>query len=124
MHESETAIAERIGSAVRRCRTARGWSQAELAERLMVSVDYIGLLERGERLPSLPVLIRIANEFGMSTADLLGALALEAWEQDALAVLRALPGETRVVVLGMLKGAAIAANETTPRATPRVRGRR
>lgn len=124
MDESETAIAGRIGGVMRRCRVARGWSQAVLAERLDVSVDYVGLLERGERLPSLPVLIQIANEFGVSTAELLGEPTPETWEQEALVLLRALPIETRDVVVGMLKGAAAVASEAKPITKRRSRSRR
>ncbi|MRG94278.1 helix-turn-helix domain-containing protein [Polyangium spumosum] len=119
--ESEAKIAARIGEVMRRCRAARGWSQAVLAEHLDVSVDYVGLLERGERVPSIPVLLLIAERLGVSAAELLGERELEDWEQEALTAIRALPVAARDVVLAMLRGAAGATKQRRP---ARARARR
>jgi transcriptional regulator with XRE-family HTH domain len=105
MAETEAELAARLGAAIRRARTARRWSQATLAEKLKVSVDYVGLIERGERVPSLAVVIALARMFGASVVDLLGAPADDPWISEALALLRALPAPARELVLGMLRGA-------------------
>ena len=45
-------------------RAARGWTQAELGERLEVSRQTINALERGKYDPSLPLAFKIARLFG------------------------------------------------------------
>lgn len=45
-------------------RAARGWSQADLAERLDVSRQTVNALERGKYDPSLPLAFKIARLFG------------------------------------------------------------
>ena len=44
--------------------------QEDLAEKADLSVNYIGMLERGEKIPSLETFITIANSLGVS-ADML-----------------------------------------------------
>ncbi|MCD9029070.1 helix-turn-helix transcriptional regulator [Luteimonas sp. BDR2-5] len=51
-------------SRVRDLREARGWSQAQLGERLDVSRQTINAIETGKYDPSLPLAFRIAREFG------------------------------------------------------------
>ena len=45
-------------------RAERGWSQAELAERLEVSRQSVNAIETGKYDPSLPLAFRIAKLFG------------------------------------------------------------
>jgi putative transcriptional regulator len=49
---------------VKLLRTARGWSQADLAEKLDVSRQTINAIEREKYDPSLPLAFRIARLFG------------------------------------------------------------
>jgi putative transcriptional regulator len=49
---------------VKLLRTARGWSQADLAEKLDVSRQTINAIEREKYDPSLPLAFRIAWLFG------------------------------------------------------------
>ncbi len=65
-----------IGKRIRFYREARKWSQEVFAERLGLSLTYVGMLERGEKLPSLETFIKIANTLGVS-ADLLLADVLD-----------------------------------------------
>jgi len=51
---------------VRELRTERGWTQAELAEKLGVSRNSINAIETGRYEPSLTLAIRIARMFGLS----------------------------------------------------------
>ena len=51
-------------SRVRELREARGWSQAQLGERLEVSRQTINAIETGKYDPSLPLAFRIARAFG------------------------------------------------------------
>jgi putative transcriptional regulator len=45
-------------------RAERGWSQAELAERLDVSRQSINAIETGKYDPSLPLAFKVARLFG------------------------------------------------------------
>ena len=55
-----------MNNAVRELRTAREWSQADLAERLDVSRQTINAIETGKYDPSLPLAFRIAKLFRTS----------------------------------------------------------
>jgi putative transcriptional regulator len=49
---------------LRTLRAERGWSQAELADRLDVSRQSVNAIETGKYDPSLPLAFRIARLFG------------------------------------------------------------
>lgn len=48
---------------IRELRTARGWSQAELAGRIDVSRQAVNAIETGKHDPSLSLALRIARLF-------------------------------------------------------------
>ena len=68
-----SALIRNLGQRIRTIRTARGWSQEELAERCGRHFTYIGRVERGEQNVTLEVLGDIACAFCVSVADLLTA---------------------------------------------------
>lgn len=49
---------------MRELRSQRGWSQAELAERLDVSRQTVNAIETGKYDPSLPLAFALAHLFG------------------------------------------------------------
>jgi putative transcriptional regulator len=107
MRPAEQALAVRLGSAIRALRQSRGWSQAALAERLDVSIDYVSLLERGLRLPALPVLVMIADVFGADLDALVGRRPRPSgWMAQAVDLLHAVPADARPAVFAMLRGVA------------------
>lgn len=55
-----------LGERVKRLRMERGWSQAQLAQRLDVHPKQVSGWERGAHVPSTEVLIRIADVLGVS----------------------------------------------------------
>ena len=55
-----------MNNRVRELRTERGWSQADLAERLDVSRQTVNAIETGKYDPSLPLAFKIARLFGQS----------------------------------------------------------
>lgn len=61
---------ESIGRNIRKYRLAKKLSQEDLAERADLSINYVGVLERGEKIPSLKTLIMIINSLGVS-ADMI-----------------------------------------------------
>ena len=59
-----------IGKNMRKYRVMRKLRQEDLAEKTDLSVNYIGDLERGEKMPALDTFINIANALEVS-ADML-----------------------------------------------------
>ena len=55
---------------VRELRGQRGWSQAELAERLDVSRQTVNAIETGKYDPSLPLAFSLARLFGKRIEEL------------------------------------------------------
>ena len=51
-------------------RAERGWTQADLAERLDVSRQTIVSIEKGKYDPSLPLAFKIAALFGAAIEDI------------------------------------------------------
>lgn len=56
----------KIGANIRKCRTSKGMRQEDLAEATNLSTTYIGMVERGEKTPSLETFISILNALGTS----------------------------------------------------------
>jgi putative transcriptional regulator len=50
---------------IRVLRAEKGWSQAELAEKVAVSRNSINAIENDKFEPSLPLAFRIADSFGL-----------------------------------------------------------
>lgn len=64
-----------VRSALRTLRTTRGVSRRELADALGVHWQTIGYIERGERLPSLALAMRMAKIFGVPVEELFSLAA-------------------------------------------------
>ena len=60
-----------LGIRIAILRISKGWSQAELARRIGVSTSAVGMYEQGRREPSLGLLVRLAQELGVTTDYLL-----------------------------------------------------
>ena len=60
-----------LGIRIAILRISKGWSQAELARRIRVSTSAVGMYEQGRREPSLGLLVRLAQELGVTTDYLL-----------------------------------------------------
>lgn len=60
-----------LASELRKARVAAGLTQEELAAKARVSREYINYLERGKRMPTVAVFIRIAKAVGVYPPDLL-----------------------------------------------------
>jgi len=54
---------------IRVLRAEKGWSQAELAEKVGVSRNSINAVENGKFDPSLPLAFRIVEQFGLKIED-------------------------------------------------------
>jgi transcriptional regulator with XRE-family HTH domain len=60
-----------FGMRIALLRASNGWSQAELARRIGASASSVGMYEQGRREPSLDLVVRLANAFGVTTDYLL-----------------------------------------------------
>ena len=68
--ESQLYMDTRIHNRVKELRTARGWTQEELAKAVGVSRQSINSIERDRYVPSLPLALTFAKVFGCPTDDI------------------------------------------------------
>lgn len=61
---------KQFGLRIRQLRKSKQWSQEELAEQSGFHRTYIGMIERGERNPSLVNLIKFAKTFQLTLTEL------------------------------------------------------
>ena len=64
------SIQQKFGERVRALRTAKGYSQEELAFKAGVHRTYLGGIERGERNPLLKNIGAIAKALGVALSEL------------------------------------------------------
>jgi transcriptional regulator with XRE-family HTH domain len=62
---------KRFGVVVREAREAKKVSQLQLAEDSGLSLNFIGLVERGDAAASLESIVKIANGLNLTAAELL-----------------------------------------------------
>ena len=70
-YEAEPAVA--FGRAVRAERMEQGIAQEELASLAGIERSHLGKIERGEHMPTLALILRIAVALNKSAADLMAA---------------------------------------------------
>lgn len=66
-----------VGAVIRRERRERELTLKELATRAIISVVYLGEIERGKKYPSPVTLERLADALDLTTSDLLERIAVE-----------------------------------------------
>lgn len=69
--EAEPALA--FGKAVRTTRVEQGIAQEELASLAGVERSHMGKIERGEHMPTLALILKVARALKMSAAELMAA---------------------------------------------------
>lgn len=70
--DAELAMA--FGAAVRALRVEQGVAQETLAHRAGVERSHMGKIERGEHMPTLAIIFKIARALGISVAQLMAAV--------------------------------------------------
>ena len=63
-------MAEVLANTIRAAREARGWTQADLAERIGVTRKTINTVENGVFVPSTIIALKIAHAFEMRVEEL------------------------------------------------------
>uniref|UniRef100_UPI00403F279E helix-turn-helix domain-containing protein n=1 Tax=Paenibacillus sp. FSL k6-2145 TaxID=2976834 RepID=UPI00403F279E len=76
MYINENKFLLSIGEGIRIERNRSGLSQRELAEQAGVHKNFIGLIERGEKAPTVITLNRICNALGIGIGDFFQQLNL------------------------------------------------
>lgn len=66
-----TREAEMFGAAVKRWRDKRGLTQEALAHEAGITSSYAGQVERGAKVPSLTVVLKLCRALDCSPGDLL-----------------------------------------------------
>ena len=67
---ADPVLAVAFGAAVRSARTRRGIAQETLAHLSKIERSHLGKTERGEHMPTLAAVLKIARALGMSGAEL------------------------------------------------------
>ena len=68
---ADPVLAAAFGAAVRAARTRRGIAQEALAHLARIERSHAGKIERGEHMPNLSAVLKLARALGMSGAELL-----------------------------------------------------
>ncbi len=65
-------IGKRIGQRIRNLRTQRAerWTQEDLSERAKISVSFLSMIERGERVAHVQTLASLSDALGVTLAEL------------------------------------------------------
>ena len=79
---------ESIGRNIRRFRLEQHLRQGDLAQRAGLTANYIGMIERGEKLPSLETFIDILNALDLSADLVLSDVLLQGHIVKASALLK------------------------------------
>ena len=74
---AEIVFSIAVGKTIKRLRKEKKISQEKLAEAINSHQVYISEIERGIKIPSLPVLYEMAIAFGMSLTELVSYIEKE-----------------------------------------------
>lgn len=83
-----------LGQKIKEARKKRNMTQAQLAEKLSITPQYLGNIENSRAMPGINVLICLANELGM-TLDFMLMDKVEdkrsAYEEEIMKIVRNCP---------------------------------
>ena len=66
---------EIFGETVRRLRTTARWTQEQLADAADLTTTYVGQVERGDKVPSLTVVLKLARALSVAPGELLSGFS-------------------------------------------------
>lgn len=73
-----------IGNKITKLRKEKNWSQEELAKKVNTSRVMIGNYERNTNMPSIDILLKIANVFNVSIDFIVGEGQVSTYNKDVL----------------------------------------
>ena len=65
-----------FGEVVRGVRKGHAWTQEDLAERAGLTTTYVGQVERGDKVPSLTVVLKLALALDVHPSEMLQSFGL------------------------------------------------
>ncbi|MEA2343658.1 MAG: hypothetical protein QOF63_1827 [Thermoanaerobaculia bacterium] len=65
-----------FGEVVRGVRKGHAWTQEDLAERAGLTTTYVGQVERGDKVPSLTVVLKLALALDVHPSEMLQTFGL------------------------------------------------
>src|SRR3954451_18472754 len=65
-----------FGAILRRERQARGWTLRKLAQRAGMNAQYLGVVEAGGNVPSLSLILEVAEVLGADAGEMIGEVAI------------------------------------------------
>lgn len=77
-------VDQALGQALRKLRTERGWSQADLALRVQMDRNYLSLIELGRSSPSVRMLLRLCMALDVHVAEVLADVERRVQAQNLL----------------------------------------
>ena len=86
---------------IKRFRSRRNWSQANLAEHSGLSIVYLSYIERGNKWPYLDTLVKLAAALGVEVYELIKPE--EALSADTASILGKYIEETRAIIAKSLE---------------------
>jgi transcriptional regulator with XRE-family HTH domain len=100
-----TLLSKQLGVRLALRRRERGWTQADLAEKLEVETETVSRFERGHAMPSLKRLAFAAYVMDVSLVDLIGGASHLAGDAAAevLELFKDISPSQRMVLLGVLR---------------------
>lgn len=94
-----------VGENIRKKRLAKSWKQATLAEKVDLSNSYMGMIERGEKVPRLETFVHITNALDTTSDEILeGVLnrGYEIWTSEYIKKIGELPREEQNQIFDVL----------------------
>ena len=101
-HARKKPLAVTLGRAIRMARRINELSQADLADKLDLSVNFIARVERGEAFMSVRNLFAAARILNVSLDELIDD-SRAAWSSELLALAAALDERERNFIVGQLR---------------------
>jgi transcriptional regulator with XRE-family HTH domain len=77
-------LPKRLGNRIRHLRNRAGITQAQLAERVDISPEFMSRLERGIKAPSLDTAAKLATALGITLSELFDFQELRGGEKEEL----------------------------------------
>jgi transcriptional regulator with XRE-family HTH domain len=94
-----------IGAKISLLRKEKNWSQGDLAKHLEASREIIGKYERGENLPSVEMVVKMAKEFGVTADYLIGEGENAVFDKeivDRINDIQKMDSETRSILFNVI----------------------
>jgi len=68
---SHVYVLKKFGEKVQKVRKSKGISQEKLADKIALHRNYVGMIERGERNPTIRTLYKLSKALQANSSDLL-----------------------------------------------------